>query len=614
MIHSVTMLASSEASGSMAQGLVMVLLVAGVLAVLMHRLKVATIPAYLIGGALFGPGGVGLIGNQEEVAAIGGLAIIFLMFGIGLHMDLSTIRGGMRAAIGGTAISLGLCVAALWPAATLLGADTRGALIVAIALSMSSTAVVLRILQQRRQLGRTRGRLAMLILIGQDLAVIGVLVALPIIAQMGVPEVAAEAGAEAAKSAMSLVGVLRSMGMAALGLVAIFIVGRFILPKFLAEAALMHSGEVLMVLALAFSIGASATTQKLGLSPELGAFLAGVLLSNTTFRHHLAGQIGTVRDLFIAVFFTTLGMKVDLAEIAANWPIILAMAGILLTAKTIGIAAACWFTGAALVTSLNVGLVLAQGGEFGLVLLDLASRGEYPIIGQDTVARATAVIVVTLILTPMLFELAERIPRNAAMRRTAPWFPPPAPTTLPAATAGASAPSDAPRGFPVDTMDEAVSTKRHVIVAGFGLVGRAVTDRLRPTGAEVMIVELNPKTVRDQQAKGRSIIYGDVANPEVLETAGIHHADALILTVPDEEAVLAACKTARQMNPSIFIVARTNVVSKGFLAKGLGADVAVIEELAAAESMERIITQRLRVWKKEDFPDATMTIDGAAQT
>ncbi len=589
----------------MAQGLVLILLVAGVLAVMMHRLKIATIPAYLIGGAIFGS--LGLY-SSDAVTEIGGLAIIFLMFGIGLTLDVSVIRGGWRTAVFATAISIVIIVSALWPLLRWLGVDPRGALILAVAFSNSSTAITMRLMQQRRQIARTRGRLSVMLLVGQDISMIGVLVMLPIIASMGAP---AEVAAAAPK--MTLGMVVRTVGLGLAGLAGIFVVGRFVLPRFLSEAARMHSGEVLMVLSIAFSVGASVTTKSLGMSPELGAFIAGLLLSNTNFRHHLAGQIGTLRDLFIAVFFTTLGMKVDLAEIAANWPMILLVSAAVIAAKSIGIGLACWFTGAAMVTAMNVGIMLAQGSEFGLVLMDLASRGDYPILDKPTIARCTAVIVVTMTVTPLLFELAAKLPRNASMRRTAPWYPAPSQSTMPDSDDGPT-PPDAPRGFPVDTMDEAVSTKRHVIVAGFGLVGRAVTDRLRPTGAEVMIVELNPKTVRDQQAKGRSIIYGDVANPEVLETAGIHHADALILTVPDEEAVLAACKTARQMNPSIFIVARTNVVSKGFLAKGLGADVAVIEELAAAESMERIITQRLRVWKKEDFPDATMTIDGPAQT
>ncbi|MCA9305244.1 MAG: cation:proton antiporter [Phycisphaerales bacterium] len=591
-MHLMTQFVASAGAGAYAQDMVLILLIAGVLAVVMNRLRVATIPAYLIGGALFGPGGVGLINKDhgDSISSIAGMAIVLLMFGIGLHMELSTLRGSLKAALGATAIALTVTVLAIWPTGYMLGADTRGAIVIAIALSMSSTAVVLRLLQQRRQLGRTRGRLSMLILIGQDIAVIGVLVALPIIARIGAPAVE---GQEA--EAMSLMVVLKDVGLALGGIVAIFLVGKLVLPRFLAEAALMQTGEVLMVLALAFSVGAAVLTQKLGLSMELGAFLAGLMLSNTNFRHHLAGQIGTLRDLFIAVFFTTLGMKVDIAEIAANWPAILLASVLLLVIKSFGIALACWLTGAALVTALNVGIMLAQGGEFGLVLLDLSSRGEAPIITESTAARATAVIVVTLILTPFLFYVSDKIPRSAAMRRTAPWFKP---KHAPATTAPSGpAPSHA---SPEETIVSHAPSARHVIVAGFGLVGRAVSDRLKPSGATVTVVELNPKTVRTQQSKGRSIIYGDIANPEVLETAGIHHADALILTVPDEEAVLASCRIARQINPHIFIVARTNVVSKGFLAKGLGADVAVIEELAAAETMERIVADRLKKWKDRD--------------
>lgn len=578
----VPLILSSE-GGTRPLDIVLILLIAGVLAVVMNRLRVATIPAYLIGGALFGPGGIGLI-DGEQVAEISGLAIVLLMFGVGMTLDISAIRGAWRVALLATLVSVGIIVAILWPIVGFLGAHGRGALILAIVFSNSSTAIVMRLLQQRRQLGRTRGRLATMLLVGQDLTMIGVLVLLPVLT-----------GSGGNSSNLTLPDIASTIGMGLLGLGGILVVGRWVLPRLFAEAARMHSGEVLMVLAIAFSVGSAVTTSSLGMSPELGAFLAGLMLSNTNFRHHLSGQIGTLRDLFIAVFFTTLGMKVDLSVIAANWPEILLMAGVVIVVKAASISLACWLTGAALVTAINVGIMISQGSEFGLVLMNLASRGEEPVLSQSTIAMATAVIVVTMILTPMLFQIAASIPRTALMRRTAPWFRPPA---IKAVLPDGSAVTVGGAG---DTIDMGLAgSDRYVVVAGYGLVGRAVTDRLRSAGITVTIVELNPRTVRDQQDKGRSIIYGDIANPEVLETAGIHHADALILTVPDEEAVLASCRVARQMNPQIFIVARTNVVSKGFLAKGLGADVAVIEELAAAEAMERIVGERLKKWKDRD--------------
>lgn len=580
----------------MAQSLVLILLVAGVLAVIMNRLRIPTIPAYLIGGTLFGPGGVGLI-RGEQVAEVSGLAIVLLMFGVGMTLDISAIRGQWRTALVSTIISVVAMVAAFFPFMGMLGADGRGALILAIVLSNSSTAIVMRLLQQRRQLGRTRGRLATMLLVGQDVTMIGVLVLLPIIAAQGNAESTGESAIAAASAGLSFTQVLAQVGLGLLGLGAIVLVGKIVLPPLFAEAARMRSGEVLMVLAITFSIGSAVTTSSLGMSPELGAFLAGLMLSNTNFRHHLSGQIGTLRDLFIAVFFTTLGMNVDLSVIASSWPVILLMAGLVMLIKSIGIALACWLTGAALVTATNVGLMIAQGSEFGLVLMNLAAQGQPPLLGERTVAMTTGVIVVTMILTPLLFQLADRVPRTPAMRRTAPWFRPkkqaPAPPLTPATTPNADPPSET-----IGT--HAQPNTRHVLVAGYGLVGRAVADRFRPSGISVTIIELNPKTVRDQQERGRSIVYGDIANPEVLETAGIHRADALILTIPDEEAVLSSCRVARQMNPQIFIVARTNVVSKGFLAKGLGADVAVIEELAAAEAMERIVGERLKKWKDRD--------------
>lgn len=563
--------------------LLIILAAAGVVAVAMHRLRLAIIPAYLLTGALIGPGGLGFVNSAERVQTIADLAIILLLFGIGLHMDISVLRSSMTRLLLSGASAIVLCTLAIWPLALLLGVSAPSALTIAIALAMSSTAVVLRIIQDRRQLSQPDGRLSFAILIFQDMASVVALLMLPPLARWNGRAHFSEASAAIGTSLPQSQHFLLSGVLAVSSIAFIILAGRYILPKLLFEAARQKSSESMTVVSIAAALGAAGLTQMVGLSPALGAFLGGFLLSSTPFRHQLAGQVATIRDLFSAVFFTAIGMSLGLDIVFTSLPVVIIGALLLLVVKAIMIGLSCWLAGNSGNLSIKVGLMLAQAGEFSIVVLSAAAlvTGDGPaLVDSKTMGIVISMIVLTLIATPAVI--------NGAMALDARLKPIPAPPWGPqsrraegAAQAGAAA------------TGEPSLRRRTVIVAGFGLVGRVVADNLTMNGAQVTIVEMNPATVKTQTRLGRNIVFGDVSDPEVLESAGVHEADALILTIPDEERVLRACHVARQANHSIFIVARTSYVSKGMLATNLGANEVVIEELATAESMERMIARIL---------------------
>ncbi len=553
--------------------LLIVLAVAAVVAVAMQRLRLAVIPAYLITGAIVGPNAAGLLRTDSSLDAISNLAIILLLFGIGLQLHLPARRRDALPTLLVGVAAVALCVLLGWPVAAIFGLSPPAALAVAMALSLSSTAVVLRIIVERRELHHTSGRLAFAILIIQDLAVPLMLVALPALARwegVAPPEEQAD---------LSLARVLLNGAARFGGVLGLVLVGRWVLPRLLHEAARGRSGEVMLIISIAAAMGMAAATYALGFSHELGAFLAGFTLSATPFRHQLSGQIGPARDLFVAVFFTTVGMALDPRALAEYWWLILIAGAVMSAIKTIAIGGAAWALGASAPVAVVVGLSLAQAGEFSLVLLE--SAGDQNLLSADAIAITVAIVVVSLIITPAMIWASRRVAPRMAWLRTAPWMQS---SSLSREAREVALPSEAPGGG---------ERALRVIIGGYGPVGRAVADRLQAGGAEIVIVEMNPATVRTQTELGRSIVFGDISTEEVLEHAGVSSADALVLTIPDDQAVLRACQTARRLAPDIFIAARTDYMGRGLLAHSLGANHVTVEELVTAEAMQKAVVEEI---------------------
>lgn len=563
-----TTLANGGAS-AVTLDLLLVLATAAAVSLVFQRFRIAAIAGYLVAGAIVGPHALGLIRDPQSVESIGQVAVVLLMFGIGMHLDRRDLRAGMFPVLGIGVSSTLLTTGLGAPVAILFGLPLSAAVGVAAAMAMSSTAVVLRKIQQRREMRQAHGRIAFGTLITQDLAAVIVLAFIPVLAGAG--------GA----GAMSFDPIQTGTKVAiTVGLVALMIVGgTVILPRLLAEAARDTSSELLLVLSAAFGLGAAALTAALGLSPELGAFLAGFLLAGTPFRYQIAGQIGPLRDLFMAVFFTAVGMSVDLSAAVQMWWVVLLALGATLTIKLVSISFCAWVFGAPPAVALTVGITLAQAGEFSLVVTGVAAQSG--LFGGHTASTESTVVTVvflSLLVTPALMSMARRAGSALVGWPQAPWL-----------SRGALA-RRTQTGAP---LTEASTPARRALVAGFGPVGRAVADRLAASGFEVSIIELNRKTVETQSALGRKIVYGDATNPDVLESAGVREAHAVVLTVPDDQAMLRACKAVRGVNAHAYIAARTNYLSTAFLAREQGASHVTVEELATAEAMVREILARV---------------------
>jgi len=565
--------AIGDADRTVAVDLFLILAVAGVVAIFMQRLRLSIVPAYLIAGALIGPNVPwSILSDQQSLEQVSHLAIVLLLFGIGLEMDISILKRGLGRMILTGVGSCALTILVGLPTAMLFGLSKPAALTLCMAFSVSSTAVVLRILSARRELRRRSGRLSFSILVIQDIIVLGMLAVLPAVARWDAA--GGSVGAAAApQEHISWIDFVADAFLMIGGVVALVVVSKTVLPKILRESLRGRRLEVMMLVGLSAALAAALVAQSIGFSLEMGAFLAGFVLSGTPFRHQLSGQIRPLRDIFSAIFFTTIGMKVNPALVAESWWVILCAVAALILIKSVVMSGVCWSAGALAANAVIVGLSLAQAGEFSLILIGEAA--DLAIFDGRLEANAIAVVVISLILTPALADLGRRLARATTSIGHAPW--------VSSSLFGG--------GTEIDTPPEQDFT--HVIIGGFGPVGRRIAQELEQAGLSYSVIELNPDTVIEQLRQRRSMVFGDVANLRVLESAGIGHADALILTVPDEEAVLRACEVARRRSPTMFIAARTGLLSKSRAVTDIGADHVTVDEVAAAESMVRAIMDHL---------------------
>lgn len=614
--HSMWVLASGGGASSFAKDLLVVLVAAGFVSVLLKRLRLTSIPGYLLVGAIIGAIGVlsePEAGQADNVGQISELAIVLLMFTIGMHLDLDSISEGMvhvvMVGVGTTLASIGIG----WPIAMAFGLSAPAGLAVSMGLAMSSTAVVLGILQNRRELHAIHGRLCVGVSLIQDLLSIAVLALMPLLAVWGkAPGVPVEEAAAAGwlddfpRWVQLLIRGLLAVG----GIGVMLAFGRHVLPKLLREAGRGGNTEAMLVVSAAAAFSAAVLTQVLGFGAPFGAFLAGLLLSATPFKHQLAGQLSPMRDLFMAIFFTAVGAKIDLGTVASNWWIIVLGVIALFVVKSVVIGVGAWAGGATGPIAGLTAVYMAQGGEFSLVVLSEALKKG--IVSEQAQSLVIAVVVVSLILATPLVDWGRgrvggltRVPlakwgsrsflrgsvRGAAAHAGAVEHGGPVGVAGDAvAHPGADAESS---GAPGEAAAPAAEKPLHVIIAGFGVVGRNLAEHFAAQNITYSIVELNTSTVEKQAKLGKKAVFGDISNPDVLESVGIHEADAVVLTIPDDDATLRACRAIRQIRADVFIAARTSYLSKAITATEFGADHVTVEEVVTAQDMAVKVVQQL---------------------
>jgi monovalent cation:H+ antiporter-2, CPA2 family len=522
-------------------------------------LRQSPILGYLLAGVLIGPFTPGFVGNQSQIAVLADVGVIFLMFGLGVAFSLKDLARVRALATVGTVVQVLLTIAGGIVGSLLLGASAMQGFVFGAVLAASSSMVILKTLLDRGEIASGHGRLLLSMAIVQDLIIVVLIVVVPKLSaiEQGLPlqGVAIDIGLTIVK-ALVFITVSLAVGLRAV-------------PWIMGHVTRMRSSELFIVMAAVLALGAASVSALLGLSAALGAFVAGLLLSESEFDHRVISEVVPVRDLFATLFFVSVGMLIDVGFIAANWPQVLAIALLTLMLK-----AAATFTGvlpfqvtARTVAFTTLGMI--PMGELNFVLAQVAV-GEQAISMRIYNLILTSALV-TIVLTPAAFNLAPKLGESLLkihwMRR---FF-------------------DGGRGFDGET----AKLDAHAIVIGYGRVGQSVAGGLREAGLTVAVIDARLSRVREGLADGWPSIYGNAFSATVLEAAHIHNARLVVIALPDFAPARAAITQVRSMNPNLIIAARAEHPSNESDLRIAGAHLVVVPELAGATALLRGALERL---------------------
>ncbi len=512
--------------------LVVFLAIAVVVTPLCHRLKVSPILGYLAAGVAAGR--TGLMTGGVGAIALADLGVAFLLFMIGLELSLERLKVIRNLVFGlGSAQLLvvgGLAGVTVWG----LGLAPRTAMVLGIALAFSSTAFVLQSLAERGELGSRTGRVAVAVLILQDLAVVPLLVMIP------------RLGGDGASVVLALA---ESLAKAVAAMAAIWLVARLALRPFFHLVAATRSPEAFVAAALLAVIGTSAATEAAGLSYVLGAFLAGVMLASTEYRHQIEADLQPVRGLLMGLFFLTVGMTVDLGVLAERLPAVLGATAGLLAAKAVVMALLALAFRFPPATAIQLGLLLAQGGEFAMVVAERSRQTG--LLDGSAADLVTAVVALSMAATPLLAAAGDWVVRRHRL-----------------AGAREHAPGEVTREM-----------EGHVIVCGYGRVGRLVASVLADRGIAVVAIDRDPRRVAQLRARGEPVFFGDIRNLDVLKAVGASRARAVVVTISAGSSREKLVLRLRHQFPSLHVLVRAHDLAQARALAIDGASAVVPETL-----------------------------------
>ena len=554
--------------------LLIFLVTAGIVVPLFSRIRMGTVLGFLLAGVLLGPGGLGALAEDvdwlryiafdtdERVAPFADLGVLFLLFTVGLDLSFGRLWAMRRIVLGAGLAQMILSTVAIAAVVTWFNVGTSAAAIIGIGLAFSSTAITLQLLIQGKRLGSDVGRTSFGILLMQDLMVVPGVILITVLA---------------GDSALTVTeAVLRGVGLAVAAVAIIVVAGRFVLRPLFNLAAATRSREIVVAIALLIAIGSALATEAAGLSAALGAFLAGLLLATSEYRHQVEVDIEPFKGLLLGLFFMTVGMSVDLSLV---WRELLTVAtgvaGLLLVKAALAYAAAR-VIGVRHPTAFESALLLAGAGEFAFVLLTLARREG--LLEAGDLSFATTIVAVSMLLTPLLAAAGQRWRARLARQD---------------------------RDLVDGELGDAGPLDGHVVIGGFGRVGETIARLLEATSTRYVAVDLDTRRVAAARADGRPVYYGDVGRKELVERIGGDKALGFVITsdAPVETDQTVAMLRAEWPDAKIFARAKDPAHAHRLLAMG-ATDV-------VPEAMEGSLQLAAHVLIGIGLPDAevTQTID-----
>lgn len=495
----------------------LILLFAAVLLVaIFRRFGLPVILAYLIAGVLLGPHGLAVITGQSIMQTIAELGIVFLMFSLGLEFSLPKLLAMRYLVLGVGGLQVLLTSLLFFWCGWHLGLSLAQALVVGGTLALSSTAVVIKQLGEEKQLHTRRAQLGVSVLLFQDLAVVPLLVMIPILAE---PQV--QGSALAAEIAWAIL-------KGSFALLSLLAVGKWLLPLLFHEVARARSDELFVLSALLVALLAAFMTYSLGLSMALGAFLAGMMLGESHYRHQLEVDIKPFRDVLMGLFFITIGMNMDWVLVAQAWWQVLLCVVVLVLCKSLLVLLAGRLMGERKRDSMAAGIMLSQVGEFGFVLLALALH--HGLLDPQLVSRLIGIGIISIAMTPWLVTQAHSLARSL---------------TDPALLTRS------------EVAQSGLSKSQHVIIAGFGRAGQTCARFLKLEEIPFLALDLDPERVSEAKQAGEQVAFGDASRRDILLAAGLLRARLVIITFDDRKRVDAMLALIRELAGELKVLVRT---------------------------------------------------------
>lgn len=535
---------------------IVILLAAAVLIVATCRvIRLSPVIGYLAAGIAIGPYGLKLIHDIQATAGIAEFGVIFLLFLIGLELSFDRLRSMRKHVFGFGGLQM-LCTAGMFSAFFMaFGGHAEAAIIVGGGLALSSTAIVLQVINEQGEKSSQVGRLSLAILILQDLAVIPLLVLVSTLGTQDKP---------------LLIALSDAVFRASIGLAVIFIAGHLLLRPLFRFIASLDSTELFSATTMLVVLGVAELTSMAGLSPALGAFMAGLLVAETEFKPQVEADVLPFKGLFLGLFFMTVGMSLDISILEEHFINILTLAVLLMVSKSLIIMALCRIFRFSLATAVQTGLLLSQGSEFAFILFALAeSQG----VLSDAVSEVLLVVItVSMTLTPLVASIGKRIAQaleNNSISR------------------------------PESMIEETIDLSQHVIISGYGRVGHTVGQLLEVEHLNYVAIDIDSLLVSRERKRGTPVYYGDTTRLHVLSALGIQRARALIITHNDTRVALQTIATVRELNRDIPIIARARNIEQIQKLEAAGATLAVAEMFETSLQLGGALLKSLGVADQE---------------
>lgn len=535
-----------------------VLAIATAVALLFGRLHLSVVAAFLVAGAILGPTGAGLVAESGMVDALAEVGVALLLFTVGLEISLANLGKMRLRVLQGGGVQLSATILLTVAVLSLARFPLSEAIFIGFVLSLSSTAIVLKMYADRMEIDSGHGKISIGILLFQDMAVIPMMLLIPSFRQWETTQFST---------------VAFTLAKAGVGVGVILLASRFVIPLLLKEVIRLNSREILAMTVMCLILGTAWIARWWGLSLAMGAFLAGMVISESEYVHEIAAQIFPFRDVFNGVFFISVGMLLDLSFLARNLPMILLVSVGVVAAKGICAGAAIRTLKYPWRVSVIGAIGLAQIGEFSFLLMSEGFRNG--LVGSETYQYLLATAILTMVATPFLIRAAPWTARFF-VRHVVPGREP-------------EGPGEEAHG--AESLGSGL-VANHVIISGYGMNGKNLARVLRSTNVPYVVVDLNDAMVREGREAGEPIFYGDVNNPEILDRVGVARARMLVLAISDPMATRRAVAVARRASKQLVILVRTRYVADVDDLIALGANAVIPEEFeTSVEIFSRVLRE-----------------------